>query len=70
MSKKTAEMVIVVFFLLGVATQPPIFKASALKDPKMGMKSFPFLHRIGLIDLFQQNVKVNISASVLITVYV
>lgn len=37
-----------------------------LKDPTMGMKTFLFLHRIGLIELFQQNVKVNISVSVLI----
>ncbi|KAL1266264.1 hypothetical protein QQF64_001939 [Cirrhinus molitorella] len=37
-----------------------------LKDPKMGMKTFLFLHRLGLIELFQQNVKEELKAVLLI----
>lgn len=50
--KAKPEMVIVVFFLLGVATQPPSLKP-VWKDPTMGIKMFLFLHRIGLIKLLQ-----------------
>lgn len=42
---------------LGVAS-PPLHKQ--LEDPKMAMKTFLFLQRVGLINVFHQNFKVNI----------
>lgn len=60
-------MVILVLLLRGVANRP-LCKNPVLKDTTMGMKTFLFLLRLGLIKIFQASVKVNISTRALLTV--